>query len=82
MVRVLLAGLAAVDLMLHVEEMPARPEKYRASDAVTVCGGGTANAAVGIARLGGQRHEPRRAHWLSGQETTERFLRDRSGPAP
>jgi len=51
--RILVAGLASIDLIFRVDEMPPRPEKYRANDAVLVGGGGGANAAVAIARLGG-----------------------------
>lgn len=53
MVSVLVAGLATVDFLFQVEEMPRRAEKYKARDAAIVGGGGAANAAVSIARLGG-----------------------------
>lgn len=53
MVTVLAAGLASIDFLFDVEEMPTRAEKYRAGNAVMVGGGGAANAAVAIARLGG-----------------------------
>lgn len=53
MTRILVAGLATVDFLFHVEAMPERAEKYRATDALMTGGGGAANAAVAIARLGG-----------------------------
>ena len=53
MTRILVAGLATVDFLFDVEQMPTRAEKYRAGDAMMVGGGGAANAAVSIARLGG-----------------------------
>ncbi len=54
MTRVLVAGVAVVDLVFRVDEMPRRAEKYRAQDARIVGGGCAANAAVAIARLGGE----------------------------
>ena len=53
MVRVVVAGLATVDFLFDVNEMPTRPEKYQAANAMMIGGGGAANAAVSIARLGG-----------------------------
>lgn len=53
MATVLVAGVAVVDFVFQVEEMPRRAEKYRALDARIVGGGGAANAAVTVARLGG-----------------------------
>lgn len=52
--RVLLLGVATVDFVFRLPEMPTRPEKYRAQDATIVGGGCAANAAVAIARLGGE----------------------------
>lgn len=54
MTRVLVCGLAVVDFVFSVAQMPTRPEKYRADDVTTVGGGGGANAAVAVARLGGE----------------------------
>ncbi len=54
MTRVLVAGVAVVDLLFRMDEMPRRAEKYRALDAKIVGGGCAANAAVSIARLGGE----------------------------
>ncbi len=53
MARVIVAGVAVVDFVFNVDDMPVRPEKYRAKDAMIVGGGCAANAAVAIARLGG-----------------------------
>ena len=52
--RILSVGVAVVDHVFRVAEFPTRPEKYRAKGAVSVGGGGGANAAVAIARLGGE----------------------------
>lgn len=41
---------------MMVETFPRRAEKYRAKDSAIVGGGCAANAAVAIARLGGQAH--------------------------
>ena len=54
MVRVLSVGVAVMDHVFRVDAFPTRPEKYRAKDAAMVGGGGGANAAVAIARLGGE----------------------------
>lgn len=54
MVRVLVAGVAVADFVFQVDEMPARAEKYRASDAMVAGGGCAANAAVAIVRQGGE----------------------------
>ncbi|MCP4047026.1 MAG: sugar kinase [Gammaproteobacteria bacterium] len=53
MADVFVAGVAVVDFVFNVDEMPTRFEKYRATDAVIVGGGCAANAAVAITRLGG-----------------------------
>jgi len=54
MANVFLTGMAVVDFVFSVDEMPKQAEKYRADNAVVVGGGCAANAAVAIARLGGQ----------------------------
>jgi sulfofructose kinase len=54
MARVFLTGLAVVDFVFKVDEMPTRAEKYRAETAAIIGGGCAANAAVSVARLGGQ----------------------------
>jgi sulfofructose kinase len=54
MTTILIAGLATIDFIFDVEEMPRQAEKYRARDARISGGGGAANAAVAIARLGGR----------------------------
>ncbi|MDP2734526.1 MAG: PfkB family carbohydrate kinase [Hoeflea sp.] len=48
------AGVAVLDFVFLLDEMPRRPEKYRALGAEITGGGGAANAAAAIARLGGQ----------------------------
>lgn len=53
MVNVFITGMAVVDFVFAVDEMPKRAEKYRANDAAIVGGGCAANAAVAVARLGG-----------------------------
>lgn len=50
---ILVVGVAVVDFVFHVDEMPRSPEKYRAKDAFVTGGGNAANAACAIARLGG-----------------------------
>ncbi len=54
MITVLVAGVAVVDFVFKVDEMPDRSEKYRALDASVVGGGCAASAAVAVARLGGR----------------------------
>ena len=51
--RILLAGVAVMDIIMHVDEMPRVADKYRTNQAMIVGGGCAANAAVAIARLGG-----------------------------
>jgi len=46
--------MAVVDFLFEVDEMPAKAEKYIAHDTKIVGGGGAANAACAIAKLGGQ----------------------------
>ena len=53
---VLVIGVAVVDYVFYVDAFPQAAEKYRARDAAVVGGGCGANAAVAIARLGGQAH--------------------------
>ncbi|MCP4075256.1 MAG: sugar kinase [Gammaproteobacteria bacterium] len=53
MTRILVAGVAVVDMVFRVDEMPRKADKYRALDAIIVGGGCAANAAVAISRLGG-----------------------------
>lgn len=54
MTGVLVVGVAVVDLVFQVDEMPRKSIKYRAREADIVGGGCAANAAVAISRLGGQ----------------------------
>jgi len=53
MAKVLVAGVAVLDFVFQMQEMPRTAEKYRADGAAIVGGGNAANAAVAIARLGG-----------------------------
>jgi sulfofructose kinase len=53
---ILVVGQAVLDLVFEVDAIPDRAVKYRARDARIVGGGCAANAAVAIARLGGQAH--------------------------
>ncbi|MEO0915084.1 MAG: PfkB family carbohydrate kinase, partial [Pseudomonadota bacterium] len=52
--QVLVVGSAVTDLVFEVAAVPEKPEKYAAEAASIVGGGCAGNAAVGIARLGGQ----------------------------
>lgn len=54
MASVLCVGIATLDYIYRVDEMPKVAEKHRARDLVITSGGIAANAAVAIARLGGQ----------------------------
>lgn len=54
MTEVLVVGMAVVDFLYEVDDLPAKPEKYRASNAQLVGGGGGANAACAIVKLGGK----------------------------
>jgi len=53
---ILVVGVAVVDIVMNVDEMPSRAEKYRANGASIVGGGCGGNAAVAISRLGGSCH--------------------------
>ena len=48
MSQILVCGLAVVDFVFSLPQMPDRPEKYRADDVTTIGGGGGANAAVAV----------------------------------
>jgi sulfofructose kinase len=54
MAKVLCIGIAVLDYVYAVGTMPTRGEKYRAKDLAVVGGGIAANAAVAVARLGGE----------------------------
>ncbi|MEP0941270.1 MAG: PfkB family carbohydrate kinase [Rhizobiaceae bacterium] len=56
MTSILVAGVAVLDFVFHMDEFPRLPEKYRASGAAISGGGNAANAAVAIARLEGDAH--------------------------
>ena len=50
--NILSVGVAVIDFVMNVDEMPRRAEKYRANDAAIVGGGCGANAAVGNHKIG------------------------------
>lgn len=54
MKSILVFGVAVVDFIFKLDEMPAKPEKFRATEAKITGGGCAANAAVAISRLGGK----------------------------
>ncbi len=54
MARILLCGIAVTDFVFKVETMPDEPRKYFTYEAAITGGGCAANAAVAIARLGGE----------------------------
>ncbi|MEO9613154.1 MAG: PfkB family carbohydrate kinase [Nitratireductor sp.] len=54
MTKILLAGVAVIDIVMSVDQMPRKAEKYRARDAAIIGGGCAANASVAVARLGGE----------------------------
>ena len=51
---ILVCGVAVLDFVFRLDDLPRKPEKYRAKAAAIVGGGGAANGAVGIVRLGGE----------------------------
>ncbi len=53
MARVLVIGVAVVDFVFQMDRLPTDARKYRATKADIVGGGCAANAAVAVARLGG-----------------------------
>lgn len=54
MTTVIAAGVAVIDFVFRLDEVPEPGHKYRAREAMIVGGGCAANAAVAISRLGGQ----------------------------
>lgn len=56
MTDVLVLGMAVMDFVFSMETLPTAATKYKADRAEMVGGGIAANAAVAIARLGGQAH--------------------------
>lgn len=52
--RVLCVGMATIDHVFHVPAIPREPTKVRASEYLRISGGMAANAAVAVARLGGE----------------------------
>ncbi len=53
MTTVLAAGVAVIDFIFRLDDVPEPGRKYRAREAMIVGGGCAANAAVTVARLGG-----------------------------
>jgi len=49
--NLLAVGVAVIDIVMNVDEIPAKAEKYRANDAIITGGGCAANAASAITRL-------------------------------
>jgi sulfofructose kinase len=73
--RILCIGIPVRDLTFRIEELPARGFKVSASNFEEISGGNALNAAIGIARLGGQAS-------LCGpmgdaRETTSRYIFDK-----
>ncbi len=54
MASILLAGVAVIDFIFMLDQLPRAAEKYRARDAAVSGGGCAANAAAAVARLGGR----------------------------
>ncbi len=54
MTTVIAAGVAVIDFVFLLDEIPQPAHKYRARDAMIVGGGCAANAAVAVSRLGGK----------------------------
>lgn len=54
MAQVLVVGSAVLDFVYEMENHPTTPEKFKADNMAVVGGGCAANAAVAIARLGGE----------------------------
>ena len=54
MTTILTVGVAVIDIVMSVDSLPRKPEKYRARDAAIVGGGCAANAAAAVAHLGGR----------------------------
>ena len=53
MTKIVTTGVAVMDFVFYLDKMPRLAEKYRAKGAEITGGGGGANAAAAIARLGG-----------------------------
>lgn len=56
----LVCGLVAADFIFSVDRMPEKADKYRARDLCLSVGGGAANAAIAMTRLGADA-------WLAGR---------------
>ncbi len=53
MKNILVSGLATLDMIFHLEDLPADGRKYRATGSLITGGGNASNASIAIARLGG-----------------------------
>jgi len=53
MAHVFVTGLATLDTIFRLDDLPVGGDKFRAQEAMITGGGGGANAAVAVARLGG-----------------------------
>ena len=56
MASILVIGMAVVDFVFGLDQMPDKAQKYRAKSASIVGGGTAANAAVAAVRLGGKAY--------------------------
>jgi len=56
MAKVFVVGMAVVDFVFYLDDLPRNAQKYCANKAVIVGGGPGANAAVAVNRLGGQAY--------------------------
>ena len=70
-VRILVVGMAVLDHVFYVDDMPRQSIKYRAGRYSPTVGGGAANAAAAIVRLGG---EARLAVRLSDDLSSDQIL--------
>ena len=52
--RILCVGMSTIDHVFRLKAIPREPTKVRATEYVRISGGMAANAAVAVARLGGQ----------------------------
>lgn len=76
MAHVFVTGLATLDFIFQLDQMPTGGDKYQARDVSIVGGGGAANAAVAIARLGGRASLNAR---VGGDPVADMILSDLQG---
>ena len=53
MTHILVSGLATVDMIYYMEDLPTRGQKYRAENALITGVGNASNSSVAISRMGG-----------------------------